>query len=298
MTQRVAITGASGLVGGALSSSLRARGDEVIHLVRRTPRAPHEVQWDPAAGTVPSATLAGVTAVVNLAGAPINEGRWTPARKHELLHSRTDGTSALASAIAAGRTDIRLVNGSAVGIYGDRGDEILTEESAPGAGFLRELVQAWEGATAPAAEAGASVALARTGIVFSREGGAMGRVLPLARLGLGGPLGSGRQWWPWISLVDEVAALTHLIDRPDIVGPVNLSAPAPARQRAVAKALGARLHRPAILPVPSPALKLVLGGMATEVLGSKRVSPGRLVDSGFTFAHPDLGSCLEWLVPR
>ncbi|WP_427385252.1 TIGR01777 family oxidoreductase [Janibacter sp. G56] len=298
MTQRVAITGASGLVGGALSSSLRARGDEVIHLVRRTPRAPHEVQWDPAAGTVPSAALAGVTAVVNLAGAPINEGRWTPARKHELLHSRTDGTSALASAIAAGRTDIRLVNGSAVGIYGDRGDEILTEESAPGTGFLRELVQAWEGATAPAAGAGASVALARTGIVFSREGGAMGRVLPLARLGLGGPLGSGRQWWPWISLVDEVAALTHLIDRPDIVGPVILSAPAPARQRAVAKALGARLHRPAILPVPSPALKLVLGGMATEVLGSKRVSPGRLVDSGFTFAHPDLGSCLEWLVPR
>lgn len=296
MTQCVAITGSSGLIGGALASALTARGDRVVRLVRSAPRTPVEVQWDPASRLLDPAVLEGVDAVVNLAGAGIADKRWSADRKREILGSRVDATHAVSSAISASGRPIRLVSGSAIGFYGDRGEEELTEDSPAGTGFTTEVVLAWEGATAPAEAAGAPTAHARTGLVFAPHGGAMERVLPLARLGLGGPLGSGRQWWPWITLTDEVAALLHLIDHPEVTGPVNLVVPDPSRQRDVMRALGKGLGRPALLPAPTLALMAVLGEFAHEVLDSHRVLPGRLSGSGFVWQHPDLGSAVRWLL--
>lgn len=293
---RVAVTGSSGLIGTALVAALRQRGDEVVRLVRRVPEAPDEVRWDPASRHLDPAVLDGVDAVVNLAGAGVGDKRWTPAYKHEILASRTDSTSAVASAVAAADHPVRLVSGSAVGFYGDRGDEPLTEASPAGTGFLADVVLAWEAAAAPAVEAGASVAFVRTGIVLSQEGGALSPVLRLARLGLGGPLGSGRQFWPWITLVDEVGALLHLVDHPEVTGPVNLSAPAPARQKDVAAELGRALHRPAVLPAPSPAIRLVLGEFAGEILGGQRVVGEALGASGYRFEHPDLATAVRWVL--
>lgn len=293
---RVAVTGSSGLIGTALVAALRQRGDEVVRLVRRAPKAPDEVRWDPASRHLDPAVLDGVDAVVNLAGAGVGDKRWTPAYKHEILASRTDSTSAVASAVAAADHPVRLVSGSAVGFYGDRGDEPLAEASPAGTGFLADVVLAWEAAAAPAVEAGASVAFVRTGIVLSQEGGALSPVLRLARLGLGGPLGSGRQFWPWITLVDEVGALLHLVDHPEVTGPVNLSAPAPARQKDVAAELGRALHRPAVLPAPSPAIRLVLGEFAGEILGGQRVVGEALGASGYRFEHPDLATAVRWVL--
>ena len=198
--------------------------------------------------------------------------------------------------MAAADHPVRLVSGSAVGYYGDRGDEELTEASPPGTGFLSDVVLAWEAATQPAVDAGASVALVRTGIVLAREGGAMKPLLLLGRFGLGGPLGSGRQFMPWITLTDEVGAILHLLDRPDVTGPVNLSALDPARQRDIATALGRALHRPAVLPAPSFAVHVVLGEFAGEILGGQRIVGDVLRDSGYTFTHPDLESAIRWLV--
>ncbi len=298
--QRVAVAGSSGLIGSALSASLQARGDEVLRLVRRPVQAEDEVRWDPDRGLLDPAALRDVDAVVNVAGAGVGDHRWTPSYKRELLRSRVDPTRTLAEAMAAlageGRGPRRLVNGSAIGAYGDRGDEVLTEDSAPGDGFLAEVVRGWEGATGPAEAAGVSVAHARTGIVLAPDGGAMEPVLRLARLGLGGPLGRGRQWWPWITLVDEVAALLFLVDHGEVRGPVNLTAPSPERQRDVARELGHLLHRPAVLPAPTPALRVVLGEFAQDILSSARVLPRRLTEHGFTFAHPDLPSALHWLL--
>lgn len=296
MSQCVAVTGSSGLIGGALVSHLTGRGDRVVRLVRRAPATPTEIRWDPASRHLDPAALDGVDAVVNLGGAGIGDKRWTAARKREIIDSRVDGTHAVATAIAESGRPIRLVSGSAIGFYGNRGDDELTEDSPAGEGFTTEVVRAWEGATAPAEDAGAAVAYARSGIVLAPEGGAMGRVLPLARLGLGGPLGSGRQWWPWITLVDEVRALTHLVDHPALTGPVNVVGPHPDRQRDIMKALGAALRRPALLPAPRPALKAVLGEFAAEVLDSHRVLPTRLEQDGFTFEHPRLADAMAWLV--
>ncbi len=296
MTQCVAITGSTGLIGGALVSALTARGDRVVRLVRSAPRTPVEVQWDPASRRLDPAVLEGVDAVVNLAGAGIADKRWSADRKREILASRVDATHAVATAISATGRPIRLVSGSAIGFYGDRGEEELTEDSPAGTGFTTEVVLAWEGATAPAEAAGAPTAHARTGLVLAPHGGAMGRVLPLARLGLAGPLGSGRQWWPWITLTDEVAALVHLIDRPEVTGPVNLVVPVPSRQRDVMRALGKALGRPALLPAPTLALMAVLGEFAHEVLDSHRVLPVRLSGSDFAWQHPDLGSAVGWLL--
>lgn len=296
MTQCVAITGSTGLIGGALVSALTARGDRVVRLVRSAPRTPVEVQWDPASRRLDPAVLEGVDAVVNLAGAGIADKRWSADRKREILASRVDATHAVATAISATGRPIRLVSGSAIGFYGDRDEEELTEDSPAGTGFTTEVVLAWEGATAPAEAAGAPTAHARTGLVLAPHGGAMGRVLPLARLGLAGPLGSGRQWWPWITLTDEVAALVHLIDRPEVTGPVNLVVPVPSRQRDVMRALGKALGRPALLPAPTLALMAVLGEFAHEVLDSHRVLPVRLSGSDFAWQHPDLGSAVGWLL--
>ncbi|GGL22243.1 TIGR01777 family protein [Phycicoccus endophyticus] len=293
---RVAVTGSSGLIGTALVAALRARGDDVLRLVRREPAAPDEVRWDPATRRLDPAVLDGVDAVVNLAGAGVGDHRWSPAYKREILASRTDATTAVATAVAATGAPVRLVSGSAVGFYGDRGDQPLTEADAAGTGFLAEVVLAWEAAAGPAVEAGAPVAFARTGIVMAAGGGAMAPLLRLARLGLGGPLGSGRQFWPWVTLVDEVRALVHLVDRPDVTGAVNLTGPAPARQREVAAALGRALHRPAVLPAPSLALRAVVGEFAGEILGSQRIVGEALLASGFVHEHADLDAAARWLV--
>ncbi|TWE13052.1 TIGR01777 family oxidoreductase [Rudaeicoccus suwonensis] len=278
---RVAITGASGLIGSALSVALSRRGDEVVKLVRREPSGPGQVRWAPDKGELNSTELQGVSAVVNLAGAGIADKRWTAAYKRTLLDSRVDSTRTVVRAITELDEPVRLVNGSAMGYYGDRGDEVLDEDAAAGAGFLAEVVTAWEAAAAEAVHQGLPVAYARTGLVLSSAGGAMGRVLPLARLGLAGPLGNGRQWWSWITLRDEVAALIHLIDHPEVTGPVNLGGPEPVRQRDAMKALGVVLHRPALLPAPTPALRLVLGEMSADILASARMSPKALQESGF-----------------
>lgn len=300
MPQRVAITGASGLIGGALSAYLRARGDEVRHLVRHPPRAPHEVQWHPASRTLDPAALEGVDAVVHLAGAGVGDRRWTPAYKQQILQSRADGTTAVATAMAAIGAPTRLVSGSAVGIYGrDHADRFLTEESPVGSDFLAEVVRVWEASAEPAREAGVSVALARTGtMVLSQTGGPMERILALARLGLGGPLGSGRQYWSWVTLHDEVRALAHLLDQPELEGPVNICTSEPTRQKDFAAELGRQLHRPAVLPAPSPAIRLVLGEFAGAVLGSQRVLPTRLTASGFALDHADLRTAISWVLGR
>lgn len=284
---RVAIAGASGLIGSALTRSLRADGYEVVRLVRRTPRGEDEVRWDPEAQRVDVAGLAGCAAVVNLAGAGVASRRWTAAYKVKLRAGRVLGTAALAEAVASLDVPPRVfVNGSAIGFYGDTGDRAVNESAPPGEGFLPSLCVEWEEATAAAQEAGIRTVLARTGLVVARRGGAWGPLFPLFKAGLGGRLGNGRQYWSFISLHDEVAALRHIIDTPALSGPVNLTAPEPVTNREVTAAMGRVLHRPTLLPVPSPALRLVLGEVAGDVLGSTRALPRRLLDSGFTFAFP------------
>jgi uncharacterized protein (TIGR01777 family) len=291
---KIAVTGASGLIGSSLVPSLRRQGHEVVTLVRREPRAPWEARWDPSSGEVDLAPLHGTDGVVHLAGAGVGDRRWTEGYKRLILSSRVDGTRTLAEAVA--RLDPRpsvLVSGSAIGWYGDRGEELLDERSNGGESFLAHTTRAWEGAADPARDAGVRVVHPRTGLVMARSGGAFGQLLPLIRLGLGGPIGSGRQWWSWITLRDQVRALTWLLEQP-VSGPVNLTAPAPARQRDVVKALARVLHRPAFVPAPAVALRLVLGEFAGEVLASQRVVPGRLQGSGFVFEHPDLDSAARW----
>lgn len=300
----VAITGASGMIGSALTQALRQRGDAVVHLVRRTPRPGEtgdgisEVQWSPEVRTIEDGALNGVDTVVHLAGANLGDKRWNNAYKKVLVSSRVDGTETIAQAVAEQAEPPRLISASAIGYYGDRGDAVLDEQSAPGDDFVADLCVQWEASTGAAQAAGSSVALIRTGIVLSREGGAMGRVLPLAKVGLGGPLGSGDQYWAWIALPDHLRAVLHLIDHPDIAGPVNLTAPSPAPQSELMKALGKALGRPSFFPAPGFAIKLAVGEMAAEVLGSRRVLPEVLLDSGFTFDYPDLESAMRWLVAR
>ncbi|RNI24361.1 TIGR01777 family oxidoreductase [Flexivirga caeni] len=293
---RIAIAGSSGLIGTALGEALEARGDELVRLVRRPPAHAGEVRWDPAAGQLDPAALEDVSAIVNLAGAGIGDKRWTAAYKQTLIDSRVDSTHTIAEAIAHLDAPVRLVNGSAMGYYGDRGEETLDEDAAPGTGFLADLVTAWESAAAPASAVGSPVAFARTGLVIAPDGGLMSRVLPLAKLGLGGPLGSGRQWWSWMSLPDEVAALVHLVDHPEITGPVNLSVPAETavRQRDAMRALGRQLHRPAVLPAPAPALKIVLGEFANDVLASTLMAPTVLQRSGFEWSMHDIDDVMRY----
>lgn len=293
----VLVAGSSGLIGTALCRELRARGWVVRRLVRRETRNADEIRWDPATPLSP-AHLSGVDAVVNLAGAGIGDHRWTAEYKDLIASSRVTSTRTLAAAVAGADHPVRLVQGSAVGYYGDRGEEPLDESSHPGRGFLVDVVRQWEGAADEAVAAGAAVAYLRTGIVLSPSGGAAEPMLRLARWGLLGPMGSGRQWLAWITLVDEVGAIVHLIEHPEIVGPVNAVAPAPARQIDVARALAARLHRPALVPAPAFALRLVLGEFASDVLGSQRVVGSVLADSGYVHVHKDLDAAAGYLTER
>jgi uncharacterized protein (TIGR01777 family) len=290
---RVAITGASGLIGSALTRNLRDDGHEIVRLVRRAPKALDEARWDPQ-GTVDTALLEGLDAVVHLAGAGVGSHRWTESYKARIRDSRTAGTRTLAATLAGLERPPRvLVSGSAVGFYGDTGDRETDESGAQGEGFLAEVVRDWESAAAPAEAAGIRVVHPRTGLVLSRPGGLLGKVLPLFKLGLGGPLGSGRQWTSWISLPDEVAALRFLIDRDDLRGPLNLTAPHPVTNADYTRAVGRAVHRPTVLAVPPVALRLALGQFADEgALVSQRVVPRRLMEAGFTFEYPDIDSAL------
>ena len=297
MSQRVAISGASGMIGSALSSYLIARGDDVRHLVRREARTGSEISWDPAQRRLDPESLSDVDVVVHLAGAGVGDRRWSPRYKQEILASRTDGTATVANAVAAHGDRIRLVSASAIGWYGnDRGDEILTEQSPEGTGFLAEVAQAWEASTAAAALAGAPVAMSRTGLVMSRTGGAFEPLVRLGRLGLAGPLGSGRQWWPWITLDDVIRGLVFLVDRRDIAGPVNVVGPDPLRQKQVVEEIGRQLGRPTVLPAPGFALRAVLGEFSGEVTGSQRVVPTRLRDNGFEWVHDSISSAVATIL--
>jgi uncharacterized protein (TIGR01777 family) len=291
---RIAVAGASGLIGSALVRSLTADGHQVVRLVRRPPEAPEEVRWDPGRQEVDTAGLAGCTAVVNLAGVNIGARRWNAAHKQALRDSRVLGTAALARAVAALDEPPRVfVNGSAIGFYGDTGDRWVDEDAPPGDGFLPSLCVAWEEAAAPAREAGVRTVFARTGLVVARHDGAWQRIFPLFRAGLGGRLGSGRQYWSCIALRDEVAALRHLLGTEELSGPVNLTAPRPRTNREVTAALGRVLHRPTLLAVPAPALRLAVGELAGDALASQRVRPAKLLGSGFTFTCPDIDDILR-----
>ena len=296
---KIAVTGASGLIGTALVTRLHGAGHDVVRLVRRQPRAADEVRWDPERGTVDVAGLAGLDAAVHLAGAGVGDHRWTDEYKRTIRDSRVLGTRTLVKALTTlDPLPQVLVSGSAVGFYGDRGDEELTEESAGGQGFLADVVRAWEAETEPASSAGIRVATIRSGLVMSPSGGAFGRLLPLIKLGLGGPLGNGRQWWPWITLEDELGAIEFLLTH-DVAGPVNLSAPHPAPQKDVVRAIARATHRPALLPAPRLALRVALGEFSDDILDSQRVLPRRLVAAGFTFRHPELAGASDWLLrPR
>ncbi|MFJ3716210.1 TIGR01777 family oxidoreductase [Streptomyces sp. NPDC090057] len=291
---RIAVAGASGLIGSALVRSLTADGHEVVRLVRRAPRGGDEVRWDPERQQVDAAGLAGCDAVVNLAGAGIGDRRWTPEYKRLIRDSRVLGTAALAEAVASLDTPPRVyVSGSAMGIYGDTGDRAVDEDAPPGDGFLPSLCVEWEEAAAPVQEAGVRTVFLRTGLVVARGGGAWGRLFPLFRAGLGGRLGSGRQYWSYIALHDEVAAIRHLIDDGTASGPYNLTAPQPLTNREVTEAMGRVLHRPTLFAVPEPVLRAALGEMAGDVLGSQRVLPKRLLESGFTFAFPGIEDAIR-----
>jgi uncharacterized protein (TIGR01777 family) len=291
----VAITGATGLVGAALGRSLRSDGHTVVPLVRGASRDPRAARWDPAAGTIEAGALTGVEAVVHLAGAGIGDRRWSAARKREILESRTRGTRLVARTIVAlDPPPTVLVSASAVGYYGDRGDEVLTEASPPGDDFVAEVVQAWEASTEPAVDAGMRTIWLRTAPVLAREGGLLPRMALPFRLFVGGRLGSGRQWMSWITLEDTVRAIRLVLDG-DLAGPVNVTSPHPVTNAEMSRAIGRVLHRPSAIPVPAPVLRLVLGReMAdTVVLTSQRVHPGVLTGVGFAYSHPDIATALE-----
>lgn len=297
--RRVVVTGASGLIGSALTSLLRAAGHSVTPLVRRAP-AHGEIGWDPDAGRIDAAALEGVDAVVHLAGESIADGRWTAARKRRILESRTQGTGLLAATLARlERPPAVLVSASAIGFYGDRGAERLDERSAPGHGFLPTVVQAWEAATGPAEAAGIRVVHSRFGIVLSANGGALARMLPPFRAGLGGRLGSGDQYMSPVSLDDVAESLHHCIATSSIRGAVNVTCPEPVRNREFTRTLGAVLHRPALFVVPRVALHLAMGEMVDELLfASARVEPAALLASGYRFRHPTLELALRHVLER
>lgn len=293
---RIAVAGASGLIGSALVRSLTADGHEVVRLVRRAPRGADEVRWDPEQGRLDAAGLAGCDAVVNVAGAGVGDHRWTDAYKKRIHDSRVHGTAALARAVASLPERERprvLVSGSAIGFYGETGERVVDEDAPSGKGFLPELCVEWEAAAAPAAEAGVRTVFPRTGLVVARGGGAWGRLFPLFQAGLGGRMGDGRQYWSYVSLHDEVAAIRHLLDRDDLSGPFNLTAPEPLTNREITAAMGRVLRRPTLFAVPAPVLRTALGEMAGDVLGSARVVPRRLLESGFTFAFPGIEDALR-----
>ncbi len=300
---RVLITGATGFVGRALVHALMERGDQRVALTRDPTRArmslPGLAQtyaWHPLEGPPPAEAFEGVDVVVNLAGESV-AGRWTAEKRSAILETRETGTRNLVlgmrEAAGAGAGPHVLVNASASGYYGNRGEEELTEDAVPGEGFLADVCVRWEGAASEASSSGARVVLLRTGLVAGRGGGFLAPLSRLTRLGLSGPVASGRQWWPWVHVDDVVGLILHALDNERVHGPVNVCAPEPVRQRDVAKALGSVLRRPALTPAPAFALRLALGGFASELLNSRRVLPAAALASGYAFRHPDLDAALR-----
>jgi uncharacterized protein (TIGR01777 family) len=295
---KVAITGSSGELGSALVPALTAAGHDVVRLVRREPAAPDEVRWNPTGGSVDLAGLAGTDAAVNLAGAGMADKRWTAQYKRTIRDSRVLGTRTLVRAL--GQLDPvphTLVSQSGIDVYGSTGEALVDEDTPGGEGFLADVARAWEHEAEAARADGIRVVTSRTQHRMSAAGPSFGRLLTLSRLGLGGPLGGGRQWWSWITLPDHVAAVQFLLES-DLSGPVNLVSPEPARNRDIVKAIGRATHRPALLPAPAFAMRLVVGEVAVLALASHRVIPSKLLAAGFSYQHPDLDTACRWLAER
>jgi uncharacterized protein (TIGR01777 family) len=292
--QRIAITGASGLIGSALVGHLKSEGHTVQRLVRRATVAPDEIQWDPKTGYVDIEALRGVDAVIHLAGVGVGDKRWTKRYKSEILNSRLLGTTAIANAVAEVKPQV-FISASAIGWYGDSGNRAVVESDSVGNDFLAAVCREWEGAADLARDV-RTVKL-RTGLVLDPTGGALGRMLPLFRFGLGGKLGSGKQWWSWITLHDVVRAIIFTLEHP-ITGPVNLTTPNPVTNQEFTAALARAMNRPALFPAPAIALKIALGGFASEVLGSKKVMPNALSDAGFVWDYPHITNALTALIDQ
>jgi uncharacterized protein (TIGR01777 family) len=293
MNSRILVSGISGTIGAALLPSLKSNGSAVVRLVRGPAKGEDQISWDPALPLDPQ-KVSGFDTVIHLAGESIM-GRWTTAKKSKIRDSRVKGTLNLSEALANADEKPRVfICGSAIGYYGNRGDELLREESAPGTGFLPEVCQAWEEATTPAVQADIRTAHIRTGIVLSRAGGALKAMLTPFKMGLGGPTGSGRQWMSWIDIRDWVGAIHHVLKNDLMQGPVNLVAPRPVMNKEFAETLASVLSRPAIFPLPAFAVKLIFGEMGEELLlASQKVEPGKLIASGYPFRYRDLKTSLE-----
>jgi len=290
--QRIAVTGASGLIGSALVGYLKSQGHTVQRLVRRPAVSSEEITWDPIAGTVDMEALTGVDAVIHLAGAGVSDKRWTKKYKSEILNSRLLGTTTIAKAVAIVKPQV-FISASAIGWYGESGNRAVVESDRVGDDFLAAVCREWESAADLAGDV-RTVKL-RTGLVLDPTGGALGKMLPLFRFGLGGKLSNGKQWWSWITLHDQIRAIAFLLEN-KVSGPVNLTSPNPVTNSEFTAGLARALHRPALFPVPGFALKIVLGGFSAEVLGSKKVMPQALTEAGFTFDYPHISSALEKLV--
>lgn len=296
---KVLVSGSSGLIGSELVPFLKSKNHSVSRLVRsKSGSGDEEVLWNPVACVMDTKRMEGFDAVVHLAGDPIAQGRWNPEKKAQIRDSRVKGTRFLAESIVRlAQPPKTLLCASAIGIYGDRGSETLSEESAPGTGFLAEIGVEWEKSCEPAAQKGLRVVNLRTGVVLTPQGGALKKMLPPFRLGIGGVMGSGEQYMSWISLPDEVAAIHHALVTDSLRGPVNLVSPSPVTHREFTKTLGAVLHRPAFLPVPAFAVRLLFGEMGQDLLlASARVEPRRLQSTGYRFLHPDLNDALRALI--
>jgi uncharacterized protein (TIGR01777 family) len=296
---KIVISGASGLIGTQLVAKLSSSGHEVIRLVRRSPKS-GEIQWNPKSGTLDAAALEGTDAVIHLSGAGIGDKRWSAAYRKEILDSRTDTTALLAKTIASlSRKPSVFLSGSAIGIYGARNDEQLTEVSTHGTGFLAEVCEQWEAAAKPAVDAGVRTVYLRTGIVLSPKGGALKKLLPLFKLGVGGKFGNGKQWQSWISIDDEIGAIEYLLTA-NVSGAVNLTAPNPVTNAEFTRVLASVLKRPAIVPVPTFAPKILLGGELADALlfTGQRVIPAALNASGYVFKHTTLESALRSLLSK
>ncbi|MDO3706064.1 TIGR01777 family oxidoreductase [Micromonospora sp. C28SCA-DRY-2] len=293
---RILMAGASGFLGTRLADRLVADGHQVTRLVRRPPRGADERQWNPSAAQLDPAVVAESDAVVNLAGAGVGDRRWNDAYRQLIRSSRVDTTTTLAITIAglpAADRPKALLNSSAVGWYGDTGDRAVEEDAPAGEGFLADVCRVWEAATRPAEDAGVRVVRMRIGLPLHRDGGMLKPQLLPMRLGISGKLGSGRQWWPWISMADWLSATVFLLESDSVAGPVNLVGPAPSTNAEFTRELARQLHRPAFMPIPALALKVVLGGFSTEALSSSRVLPAALTTAGFHYHHPDLPSALH-----
>ncbi|HTS56820.1 MAG TPA: TIGR01777 family oxidoreductase [Terriglobales bacterium] len=295
---KVLVSGSSGLVGSALLPRLAANGWPATRLIHRSPAGPGQISWDPSR-PIPPESVSGFDAVIHLAGETIAE-RWTESKKQAIRDSRVLGTRNIAEALAqAAKPPALLVAASAIGYYGDRADEVLNEESAGGQGFLAEVCREWEAATQAAAKAGVRTVLARFGIVLSTSGGALAKMLPPFRLGMGGRVGSGGQWWSWVALDDVVGAIEHVMKTNALAGPVNVVSPSPVTNREFTNSLASALSRPAIFPMPAFAARLALGQMADELLlASQRVEPARLRGSGYRFRRPDLDAALAAILRK